>query len=218
MSDTFEQPGNVTEPDGDDGIIRLGSGENGNGSPENFVDPAGSGGGGNSGSAPVGNAPKRRGRKPGTKNKPRAEKAGKIDLGPFSGVLLGIHSMLANIAKVPELELDNEEAEKLANASQKVLRHYVDLEVSQKAADWTNLFMAIGGIYGPRIVATKIRKARQRQERAEASQQNRAAQEAATPKPAGHGSPNVGANVVAMPHMNMGGSDGFGIGGGPGVG
>lgn len=201
----------------DSDIIRLSPGDSGNGDPKGFIDPV-TASAGRSDSGGAVREPGKRGRKPGTKNKPKAEKSGKIDLGPFSGCILGIHTMLASISRIPELELDEAESEKLAKASANVLRHYVDLEVSQKAADWTNLFMALGAIYGPRMFAHKMRKTNERQ-----SRQNRQAQTVDNPpqpkpQPAGSGAPNVGANVVHMPMFHTGGLDAPGASGGPGVG
>lgn len=62
--------------------------------------------------------------------------------------------MLAAIAKVPELELDQSEADALARAVANVARHY-NLKASSKAVDWTGLIMCIGTVYGSRAVAIR---------------------------------------------------------------
>lgn len=62
------------------------------------------------------------------------------------------------MTKVPEIELDKVEAEKLSEAIGAVGRHY-NMETSQKALDWSNLLMALGMIYGPRMFAVRVNKA-----------------------------------------------------------
>lgn len=64
--------------------------------------------------------------------------------------------MLASIVHVPELELDKEEAGKLANAIEKVSRHY-PVNIAPKAVDWANLGICAVTIYGTRIAAYRFR-------------------------------------------------------------
>lgn len=201
---------------GDADIVSLGPGDSGNGSLKGFIDPA-SAASGRSGDSAGTSGPRKRGRPAGSKNASKAQKTGKIDLGPFSGCILGIHTMLASISRTPELELDEAESEKLAKASSNVLRHYVDLDVSQKAADWTNLFMALGAIYGPRVFAHKMRKAKEREARQTRQPPTVENPPQAKPQPAGNGAPNVGANVIQMPGFHTSGLDVPGANG-PGVG
>lgn len=67
--------------------------------------------------------------------------------------------MLAALTRVPELQLSDEEAAKLGEGAANVMRHYDVGPQTQKAVDWTNLFMVLGMIYGTRFVAVKHRRA-----------------------------------------------------------
>lgn len=66
--------------------------------------------------------------------------------------------LLAKAAKIPELQLDEDEAKKLADATANVARHY-NISVSQKTLDWSNFVTALSTIYGTRIFV--IAKTRQ---------------------------------------------------------
>lgn len=70
--------------------------------------------------------------------------------------------MLAALTKVREIELDEEESGKLAQAIGNVTRHYDIPGLQQQTLDWINLAMACGTIYGQRIMAYNIRKASER--------------------------------------------------------
>lgn len=127
------------------------------------IDPAqidaASGGSSNIG-GPEKGVGKKRGRKPGWR-KPvtgTAEKANAtLDIASFNQLIYNGHMMLAKIAKVPEIALDEDEAQKLANATANVARHY-NIAVSQKTLDWTNFATAICGIYGTRLIAIANKK------------------------------------------------------------
>lgn len=79
--------------------------------------------------------------------------------------------MLSALTKVPELEIDQEEAKKLAHASTEVAKHYVSLDASEKTVAWVNLGLTLGAVYGPRIMANGIRKRREREERRASARQ-----------------------------------------------
>ena len=70
---------------------------------------------------------------------------------------MGVHTMLAAIAKTPELELSEDEATKLARASLAVAKQY-NVETTAKAAAWANLAGCVGGIYVPRLMAANFRR------------------------------------------------------------
>lgn len=82
--------------------------------------------------------------------------------------------MMAMWTKAAEWALEPEEAEALADASGKVLRHYPKLagSVPAKVVDWGNLAMVVGGVYGTRIFAIRARL-----------KEERAAKGGAPPKP-----------------------------------
>lgn len=81
----------------------------------------------------------------------------RLDVEALKDLLLGIHFGIAAIAHAPDFALDAEEAEKLAKASCNVMRHY-DVRTTQKAMDWAQLCIAMGVVYGPRIMMLAARK------------------------------------------------------------
>ncbi len=103
-------------------------------------------------------APRGRGRPRGSrtasspsKSKP---KEGKQDL---TIILLGLHSMAAAFTKVEELELSEKEAKLLSDNIAAVNELYGGIVVPEKVQAWLNLTFAAGSVYGPRIVAHKLR-------------------------------------------------------------
>lgn len=77
---------------------------------------------------------------------------------------MGLHGMLAAVTRVEELELSQEEANKLAKATTMVARHY-NVEVAAKTTDWIHLAMVAGGVYAPRLMAARLRMSMERSER-----------------------------------------------------
>jgi hypothetical protein len=77
---------------------------------------------------------------------------------------MGVHSMLATIARAPELELSEDEAAKIAKASVAVAKLY-NIETTEKAAAWANLAGALGGAYIPRFLAINFRKSQEAAQR-----------------------------------------------------
>lgn len=65
--------------------------------------------------------------------------------------------MLQAATKIPELELSDDEAAKLAECSSRVMEYYTGI-VSEKSQAWMALMMAIGGVYGSRAVAIYLRR------------------------------------------------------------
>lgn len=64
------------------------------------------------------------------------------------------------LLKTPELEITEGEAKKLGDAASAVMAYYTDAEIPEEVILWSNLIMSAGSIYGPRIIAYKIRNAR----------------------------------------------------------
>lgn len=93
-----------------------------------------------------------------------AEKKIHQNLADLTGVLLTVHSVLAALTRIQELELEEEEARKLANASKEVLKHY-PLGLSDKNLAWVNLAVVACGIYGTRLMAFSMRKAAEKRAR-----------------------------------------------------
>jgi hypothetical protein len=65
---------------------------------------------------------------------------------------------MANMFRSPGLILTKEESESLGEAITRVTELYDVQILPEKQMAWINLFMCAGGIYGPRIVASGLRK------------------------------------------------------------
>jgi hypothetical protein len=100
-------------------------------------------------------APKRRGRKPGSKNS--TSKSSKETANDLTGLFLGIHTMCAMLTGIPELELEEEEAAKLAKAVARVNNYYGGMVIPEKYAVWGNFAVALGTVYGPRAITYRMR-------------------------------------------------------------
>jgi hypothetical protein len=64
--------------------------------------------------------------------------------------------MMASVL-IPEMELDKEEAKKLADASKEVAKHY-SVYIDPKKLAIANLAAVAGFLYGPRAIAWRARK------------------------------------------------------------
>lgn len=100
-------------------------------------------------------APKRRGRKPGSRNSTGTGTGKKsqaaLDINGVEKVLFSMHMMLASAVKAPELAISTEEAKMLSTAVGEVSKHY-NFGIDEKTQAWVNLVMVAGGIYVPRII------------------------------------------------------------------
>lgn len=65
--------------------------------------------------------------------------------------------MAASFSQIKELELAEDEAAKMAQAIARVAALY-DVGASERTLAWTNLMVCMGGIYGTRAFAYKLRK------------------------------------------------------------
>lgn len=74
--------------------------------------------------------------------------------------MLLAHTVLLAATQIPEMEMSAEEAEKIAQSSVNVLRHYDIAQQSQKVIDWTALIGALGIIYGSRFAAFRVRNSK----------------------------------------------------------
>lgn len=79
-----------------------------------------------------------------------------LDIGSFKDILFSTHAMLAALTSSPALELDEEEAAKLAKGISNVTRHYNVPQMAQKSVDWIMLMQTCGAVYGPRVMAWKL--------------------------------------------------------------
>lgn len=106
-----------------------------------------------------GTGKRKRGRPAGSRNNPAqagAKESVRLESLKISDLLYSVHLMGAEICKVPELELDKEEAAKLADAIADVSKYYVTSFDPKKVA-WVHLAVIAGGIYGTRIFAYRNR-------------------------------------------------------------
>lgn len=142
--------------------------------PESAID----GNGGGSGTDSSSGTGKRRGRKPGTRNKAKAVQ------GDLTSMLFGVHQMCAALLKVPELALDEAEAKRLNDAAVEVMRHYTDVSLPPEIVAWFNLAMVGGIIYGPRYIAYSVRTKRERENNARAARAQTFTSAAPVPGPA----------------------------------
>lgn len=116
---------------------------------------AGSGGG----NAASGTAA-RRGRPRGSRNA-KTKEAFSLASGGFEDLIFAVHLLLGLAAE--ELELDRDEAKKLADASKRLMSHY-NVQPSPTAEAWMSFVGAAGTIYGPRALTiwnrTKVAQAK----------------------------------------------------------
>lgn len=72
-------------------------------------------------------------------------------------MLVAGHALLAEAMKTPEFALTPIEADTLAGSIGKVLKLY-DIGMTAKAVAYSELIMACGGIYGPRLALVALKK------------------------------------------------------------
>jgi len=75
-----------------------------------------------------------------------------------------MHTMAESFFSVPELGIEQKEADRLATAIKGVADQY-DVKPSEKTLAWTNLATAAAMVYGTRMFAFKMRKDVERAER-----------------------------------------------------
>jgi hypothetical protein len=100
---------------------------------------------------------KRRGRKPGSKNKNSGgnpAQTGEV----ITDLLFSIHLGVSTILHSEALAITQDEAKKLGEASVNVMRHYNIPLLDEKTRDWLKLFVACGSVYGSRFMAMSMAK------------------------------------------------------------
>ena len=113
------------------------------------------------------NTGRKRGRPPGTRNRPKESTGENLDL---KSLIYSAHLALAAIIDTPELEIDESEAKKLQDAILRMQKVYPTLGLSEKQMAWGNLICAASGVYVPRVVAIYKRGQMQPQELKQAKQ------------------------------------------------
>lgn len=108
-------------------------------------------------------SPRRKpGRKPGEQGPRRkADNPADLEAADVEGtaaLLMAIHTVLA--VNVPEMEMGEDEALKIAKAFDRVERHYPTIRrvLSTKVKDHVTFFSVVGTAYGSRIAAIRLRK------------------------------------------------------------
>ena len=98
----------------------------------------------------------RRGRKPGSKNGGNVQtgKKEKLSARQLTGLLFLSHAGAAEALNVPEIALDEREAESLANAIVDVMQYY-DFEASAKTVAWANLIGTAAAVYGLKFLSLR---------------------------------------------------------------
>jgi hypothetical protein len=106
--------------------------------------------------------PKRRGRPRGSTNKKEETVSNLAALLKIERLLITGCFFLGNIASAPELHISESEAAEIADALKELSKHY-PIGMSEKTIAWVNLSFAVGGVFGPRIVAIVKRPAVKKQ-------------------------------------------------------
>lgn len=76
----------------------------------------------------------------------------------IEALLLGIHSIAASLTKVEEIALEKSEANQLAQALAAVNVHY-QKAIDPKLVAWMGVVAVAGQVYGPRVLAYRLRVA-----------------------------------------------------------
>lgn len=103
------------------------------------------------------NAPRKRGRPRGSRNVTTTAKQTKQTSSDLTGLLMGLHMMGAELLKIQELNLDESEAKRIAEALARLQSLYDMPVLTEKQMAWSNLVMACFAVYGTRIAAYKLR-------------------------------------------------------------
>lgn len=112
----------------------------------------------NSGTVEPATPRRRRGRPPGSTNRPKdgtqestATNLGTAALESLEALLIGVHFMGAKLLQAPEIELDESEAKKLSDALKNVAKQYQTV-VDPKKLALIQLSTVAAGIYVPRVI------------------------------------------------------------------
>lgn len=87
----------------------------------------------------------------------KAETSRNLNIDGVEKILFSIHSVGAALLSIPELELEEAEAKKLAKSISAVNDQY-KLTLDPKKAAWVDLCTAASTIYGPRAISLYLRK------------------------------------------------------------
>lgn len=71
--------------------------------------------------------------------------------------MVGVHVMLAQATKTPEIAITMDEGTNMLKAAQNVMRHY-NVQSTQKTLDWISLVGVCSYVYVPRMIAIAANK------------------------------------------------------------
>jgi hypothetical protein len=66
------------------------------------------------------------------------------------------------LLRIPELELDENEAQRLAKALLQLQKCYPAIDIPAHVTAWIGLAAAAGGVYAPRVAAYRLRTRNER--------------------------------------------------------
>ena len=126
---------------------------------DGFVDPTAVGTSTGSGSGDD-QPRKRRGRKPGSRNKSTGTGGRRTTsqaTDSLTKILYSVHMMLGAALSAPELMMTEEESRDIADAATRVTELYEMPLLDEKTLAWANLGIVMGRVYGTRAVAIMAR-------------------------------------------------------------
>lgn len=103
---------------------------------------------------------KRRGRGPGRAKRTAADQ--KTGADNITRLLYALHVGIAKLTETPEMELTEPEAETLGGAVYGVASLYKPSWLTEEAEAWGNLIIVCAAVYGPRLIAARSRKDREK--------------------------------------------------------
>jgi hypothetical protein len=145
IESAIELDGNNNQPTSDDSESERATVGNG----AEFIEPAAAAA---SASCDGTDAPRRRGRKPGQRNKPRAVSATQAT-NDLSGMLFTAHLFAAQMLKMELLAIDEDEAKRLGAAITRVTQLYDVSILPEKQMAFIQLAMVAGQVYVPRVMS-----------------------------------------------------------------
>lgn len=96
----------------------------------------------------------KRGRRAGSTSRKAAAVSG--DLGSIFQIEKGLKTaclFLGTLAASPEIQLTDDEAKEVADATRELAKHYPAIQVADKTMAWVNFSMAVGSVFGPKVIA-----------------------------------------------------------------
>lgn len=106
----------------------------------------------------------RRKRRTGKRGPRKSSSSSSLDIGTVSAILMSVHAGVAGMIATPELMLSEPEAKQLGQGLLELERCY-PMAVDPRVLAWVNMTAICGMIYGPRIMAIRMRRQNERPQR-----------------------------------------------------